>query len=735
LYGRAGRLNTKNAGFRPGQWWREFGAARQRTMAYYQRTGRGLKHASMSDKADALAAVARVQARNRERTQLAQEEKLAEAARARKKERSRRREAGELVSDEDDELPPNMSDLRPVGVDQGKTWGAAAQLMDDSSAFVDGRYPRHPGRDICARFNETGRCKFCDEGGECNFDHPPPDNAEVAERKRLKNKGLKIIQATWGFYNRRGQPVPGKSIDVTGALRAMVLEQGGRSLEIPRDGKVALPGFGDPCPDLEKQLRITAVRCGGGTCTTKHRWKEHSKVMLMTRQLAACNCVKRTCCLGCPLLWVLTGVFFVMRWMMLNLHTACVDANFTECAVDNGTRPVPVANPCIIPFEFESENILEIDIALERGDVNVTVTDTRDNLILIDIMHIALSKAAIPGLQSSAVSEDGVIIIRSAWNDTFTEDMEGAPLNTLNCFRSIVTVQVPPDMAYLRPSLTVNVTAKPMDCTFWNPSGCESWELYKFFMNLPDPYLLPYGLVQVFSSAYGGRLPDGGSVGFQWSEVKILTTSGAVELYDVELYDGPDATITVDVFDNDIVIYDAYAHTLKLNAAGTGSVNISGVELLDTEGALAKLGVLEVAATEPHSALKIEQVRYGNIQVVVATQGDVNIRLSPEFFAGRYELQGGFTVAVEPTVSHLVSGVGAGVIGNRSTKRQEGWRTRLGPQEIFASTASGAIMLAVDRAADPGPLRPRPLDGALYPCMVDPNAPGCVAVSEDCTSC
>ena len=61
-------------------------------------------------------------------------------------------------------------------------------------------------------------------------------------------------------------------------------------------------------------------------------------------------------------------------------------------------------------------------------------------------------------------------------------------------------------MGYLRPSLKVNITAKPMDCTFWNPSGCKIWPLLKFLLNLPDPYILPYGTVQVFSKPYGGRL-------------------------------------------------------------------------------------------------------------------------------------------------------------------------------------------------------------------------------------
>ena len=93
------------------------------------------------------------------------------------------------------------------------------------------------------------------------------------------------------------------------------------------------------------------------------------------------------------------------------------------------------------------------------GDVNVTITDTPDNLILVDVHHIAKSNAAIPGLESSAVQEDGVIKVRrhqgymyftwgaqglrrqrmkpwkpqvlTTWNDTFTEDMEGAPVNTL----------------------------------------------------------------------------------------------------------------------------------------------------------------------------------------------------------------------------------------------------------------------------------------------------------------
>lgn len=238
-----------------------------------------------------------------------------------------------------------------------------------------------------------------------------------------------------------------------------------------------------------------------------------------------------------------------------HLISFCVDR--AECAVDDGSRPVPVKEPCIIPFNFTSDNIELFDIALERGDVNITITDTPEDLIYVDIHHIAKSEAAIPGLESTAVQEDGVIKIRTEWNDTFTEDMEGAPVNTLNCFRAVVTVQIPPDMGYLRPSLKVNITAKPMDCSFWNPSGCEMWPLLSFLLNLPDPYILGYGTVQVFSQPYRGRLPTGKTIGFEWTSMEILTTSGDVSLYDVELYAAPEASIDIQVTDGDVELSGA----------------------------------------------------------------------------------------------------------------------------------------------------------------------------------
>ena len=37
----------------------------------------------------------------------------------------------------------------------------------------------------------------------------------------------------------------------------------------------------------------------------------------MTRRLACCRCFKLTCCISCPVLWLLTGVFFALRWMMV----------------------------------------------------------------------------------------------------------------------------------------------------------------------------------------------------------------------------------------------------------------------------------------------------------------------------------------------------------------------------------------------------------------------------------
>lgn len=51
----------------------------------------------------------------------------------------------------------------------------------------------------------------------------------------------------------------------------------------------------------------------------------------------------------------------------LDLHEGCADADFSECAVDDGSRPVPVYTPCIIPFNFTSDNIEMFDIELERG--------------------------------------------------------------------------------------------------------------------------------------------------------------------------------------------------------------------------------------------------------------------------------------------------------------------------------------------------------------------------------
>ena len=79
---------------------------------------------------------------------------------------------------------------------------------------------------------------------------------------------------------------------------------------------------------------------------------------------------------------------------------------------------MPVKEPCIIPFNFSTDNIELFDIALERGDVNITIADTPGDLIYVDVHHIAKSKAAIPGLTSSAVQEDGVIKVRTDWNDT-----------------------------------------------------------------------------------------------------------------------------------------------------------------------------------------------------------------------------------------------------------------------------------------------------------------------------
>jgi hypothetical protein len=80
------------------------------------------------------------------------------------------------------------------------------------------------------RYINTGRCKFIDEGRECNFDHPPPTADEIQTRKFLRARGLRVVEAHWGSFTRKGVPVPGMSVDVTGALQAMVIDQGGLQL-------------------------------------------------------------------------------------------------------------------------------------------------------------------------------------------------------------------------------------------------------------------------------------------------------------------------------------------------------------------------------------------------------------------------------------------------------------------------------------------------------------------------
>ena len=60
---------------------------------------------------------------------------------------------------------------------------------------------------------------------------------------------------------------------------------------------------------------------------------------------------------------------------------------------------------------------------MERGFVNITIAPTPQNLIIIEIQHIAKSNAAIIGLSSSAVLEDGILDVRNMWNDSHVRSL------------------------------------------------------------------------------------------------------------------------------------------------------------------------------------------------------------------------------------------------------------------------------------------------------------------------
>eukprot|EP01045_Picozoa_sp_COSAG04_P022256 COSAG04_NODE_2488_length_4006_cov_2.283822_3_plen_296_part_00 len=261
---------------------------------YQQSTGGG---GDPTSKKAALSFIAQRAVRLREEAKDKLEEQEAEREAGEADERKRRREeAGEDgEGDEDDEEEDEENygtrgtKLRPVGVDSNKDWGDTGTIWDSEKP----EYPRNPGCEACARYAKTGRCKFIDEGMRCNFDHPPPDEEQLKEREFLRKKGLRVVKGTWGHFTRRGKAVsrydiagiwvaffsrcqryrcgqvPGKSIDVTNALSAMLVEQGGLQLELPTEGKAHLPGFGDPCPGLKKQLRIEIILSGGGSYVTK----------------------------------------------------------------------------------------------------------------------------------------------------------------------------------------------------------------------------------------------------------------------------------------------------------------------------------------------------------------------------------------------------------------------------------------------------------------------------------
>ena len=319
--------------------------------AFYQESSGGIGQTEAS-KRSALDFLTKAAVRQRQEAQEKLEEmaaaKEAEESDARKKRRDQSGdEKDDEKSDEDEEEDDESygtrgSKLRPVGGEADKEWGDTAAIWN--SEKVD--YPRHPGREICVRYASTGRCKFCDSGMPCNFDHPPPDSEKEKERKYLRTKGLRVMAATWGNFTRKGKAVPGKSIDVTNALNAMIVEQGGVQLELPKQGKAHLPGFGDPCPGLKKQLRMEIVLSGGGKRTTKKKYKEHDHVMIYTRVTKATLYTKNCLAFVCPIVGLLIGILFAARWMWGNLYQGCVDANFSECSVNDGTYPVVTQSEC-----------------------------------------------------------------------------------------------------------------------------------------------------------------------------------------------------------------------------------------------------------------------------------------------------------------------------------------------------------------------------------------------------
>ena len=721
---------------------------------YQQSTGGG---GDPTSKKAALSFIAQRAVRLREEAKDKLEEQEAEREAEEADERKRRREeAGEDGEDDEDEEEDEENygtrgtKLRPVGVDSNKDWGDTGTIWDSEKP----EYPRNPGCEVCARYAKTGRCKFIDEGMRCNFDHPPPDEEQLKEREFLRKKGLRVVKGTWGHFTRRGKAVPGKSIDVTNALSAMLVEQGGLQLELPTEGKAHLPGFGDPCPGLKKQLRIEIILSGGGSYVTKKKFKEDARVLIYTRRTLYCKRLKNCCFFCCPLLWLFIGILFTARWMWGNLYQGCVDADFSECSVNDGTFPVVTEIPCIIPYNFSSENIEEINVEMERGDVNVTVAPTPNNLVIIEIQHIAKSNVAIIGMSSSAVSEDGVINVANTWNDSHTEDAEAGPIHSLNCFRAIINIQLPPDMAYLRPVLNVNITAKPNVCGIWNPSGCNEpvflgftgWEWSKFALGLPEPFIEPYGNIYIDSQMWYGLETMAEGVGFLWTSVNLFTNAGKIETHRVELSDevGAEAVLNYvvaappDYADGhpghppldaggDVVIHDSFAHLVAVRSEGGGTVNVSDLQLFETEGVHATLGLLQINATDAGGAL-IERVRHGNLDLRLA-QGGADVALGPAYFQGEYSLSagGGYTLVItDANFTKTPSGTtgATGVVGNGD-----------GSQELTARSIGGQVAVRVADALEIERLRRRPVDGIKYPCQVNPNAPGCYGPQVGCTSC
>eukprot|EP01043_Picozoa_sp_COSAG02_P031663 COSAG02_NODE_2077_length_9916_cov_9.422489_5_plen_1119_part_00 len=697
----------------------------------------------------------------RQRT-LAQEKLEAALAQAEVDEAERRRKRREAGLDEDgkssgeeevDELSYGTlgSKLRPVGVDADKDWGDTAAIWNEHKM----EYPRHPGREVCVRYAKTGRCKFCDEGLKCNFDHPPPPKDVEQQRKFLRKKGLRIMRATWGNFTRKGKPVPGKSIDVTNALNAMIVEQGGVQLELPKDGKAHLPGFGDPCPGMKKQLRMEIVLSGGGKRTTKKKYKENQHVLIYTRRTRACLYTKLCLAFSCPILGLLVACLFAARWMWGNLYQGCVDADFSECSVNDGTYPVVTQIPCIIPYNFSSENVELINVEMERGDVNITVAPTPENLIIIEIQHIAKSNAAIIGMSSSAVLEDGILNVANTWNESHTEDAEVGPIHTLNCFRGIINITLPPDMAYLRPKLNVTITGKPNVCSIWNPSGCNEefflgmtgWEWSKMALALEEPFIEPYGNIFVNSQQWYGLEAMADGVGFLWTSLHLSTNAGQIETHNVELSDevGPEAAIvcTVDAppdyelghpghpelgSKGDVLVHDSFAHQVQVLTAGGGMVDVNNLQLFATEGQFAQLGQLQLNVTG-NGAVALQRVRNGDIDANTEG-GDVRILLGPLYFEGAYSLDSASaaTVSIRDvnfTMEHSGSSI-SGMIGNQG-----------GKQKVGAMSTEGHVELQVADSIDADELRPRPVDGIKYPCQVNPNGPGCHGpdVGDACTSC